>query len=72
MATKTNDYIDVCARKNTSPSTQWTDCGLGVVKTYDNAESLTVRKENSWEATDYNTEGCNQGGTSAHSEQTLV
>ena len=67
MAMKTNGYTEGRARQNTSPSTQWTDCGLRAVKTYDNAESRAGRKEDSWEATDGSTEGCNQEGISARS-----
>ena len=72
MATKTNGYTKGHARQNTSPTTQWTDCGLRAVKTYDNAESCGRRKEDSWEATNGSTEGCNQEGTLARNGQTPV
>ena len=72
MATKTNGWTEGCARKNTSPSTQRTNFGLSDVKTYDNAESRARHKENYWEATDGDAEGCNQEGTLARSGQTPV
>ena len=72
MATKINSYTEDCARKNTSPSTQQMDSSLRAVKTYGNVESLTRCKKDSWEVIDSNAEGCNQEGTSAYSEQTLV
>ena len=60
MATKTEGYTEGCARQNTSPSTQWIDCGgLRAIKIYDNVESGARREEDSWEATDSITEGCN-------------
>ena len=58
MATKTNGYTEGRVRQNTSPSTQWIDCGMRALKTYDNAESRAGRKKDSWEATDSNTEHC--------------
>ena len=85
-AMKTDSYAEGCAgqalacsgqtliwwpRQNTSPSTQRIDCSLRTMKTYDNAESRAGRKEDSWQATDDNIEGCNQEGTSTHSRQTL-
>ena len=39
-----------------------------VVKTYGNAESYAGHNEDSWEATDGDTEGCNQEGTSARNK----
>ena len=65
MASKTNDYTEGRARKNTSPNTEQTDFGLRAMKTYDNAKSRVGHKENSWEATDSNAKVCNQEGTSA-------
>ena len=62
MATKMNGYTEGRARQNTSLSTQRTDCGLRVVKTYDNTESCAKYKEDSLEATDGSTEGCNKEG----------
>ena len=61
MATKTNGYTEGRARKNTSPSTQQTDCGLRAVKIYDNAESRVGRKDDSWEATNGSTKGYEDG-----------
>ena len=72
MATKTDDYTKGRAKQNTSPSTQWTDYSMRVVKIYDNTESRARHEEDSWEATDDNTKGCNQEGTSARSRQTSV
>ena len=72
MAMKTNDYTDGRVKQNISPSTRQTDFGLRAMKTYDNAKSLAGRKEDSWEATDDDTEGCNQEGTLARNGQTLV
>ena len=63
MATKMNSYTEDRVKKNTSPSTQWTDCGLRSMKTYDNAESRARHEEDSWEAMNSSTEGCNQEGT---------
>ena len=62
----------VVSGKNTSPNTQWTDFGLRVVKTYNNAESRAWHKEYSWEAKDGDAKGCNQEGTLVHNEQILV
>ena len=59
-------------QENTSLSTQWIDFDLKVMKTYDNTESSVGHKEDSWEATDNDVEGCNQEGTSAHNGQTPV
>ena len=39
--------------------TQRIDFGLRAMNTYGNTESCARHKENSWEATDGNTEGCN-------------
>ena len=72
MATKMEGYTEGHAKQKPSPSTQQTDDGLRAVKTYNNAESCARHEEDSWEATDVNTEGCNQEGTLAHSEQTPV
>ena len=72
MATKTNSYIEGHVRQNISLSTQRTDSGLRVVKTYGNAESRAGYKEDSWEATNGDAEGCNQEGTSARSGHTSV
>ena len=72
MATKTNGYTEGNVKKNISPSTQRTDFDLRVVKTYDNAESRARHKEDFWEATDDNDEGCNQGVTSPFSRQTPI
>ena len=41
------------------------------MKTYDNVESNTGLKKDSWEVTEDSTEGCNQEGTLASNEQTL-
>ena len=60
MAIMMNDYTEGRAKQNTSPSTQRTDCSLKAMKTYDNAESRAGHKEDYWEATDGNTEGCTQ------------
>ena len=65
MAMKTNSYTEGHVRKNTSLSTQRTDFDLKAVTTYDNIESSVGHKEDSWEATDNDAEGCNQEGTSA-------
>ena len=72
MATKTNGYTKGRARQNTSLSKQRTDYGLRAEKTYSNAKSRAKREEDSWEAMDDSTEGCNQEGTSVHSKQTSV
>ena len=40
------------------------------MKIYGNTESRTRCKEDSWEATNNDTEGCDQEGTSAHSGRT--
>ena len=72
MATKTNDYTEGRVKQNTSTSTQRSDFDLRAVKTYSSTESRARCKEDSWEATDGNAEGCNQEGTSAHSGQTSV
>ena len=72
MAMKMDDYTEGRAKQNTSPSTQRTDYDMRVVKTYNNTESRARLKEDSWEATDDSTEGCNQEGTSTSSGQTLV
>ena len=45
MALKTNNYTEGRARKNTSPSTQRTDCGLRAVKTYGNTKSRVGPKK---------------------------
>ena len=58
--------------QNKSPSTQRIDCGLRVVKTDDNAESRAGGKEDSWDATDGDAEGCNQKETSACNRQTPI
>ena len=60
MATKTNYYTEGRVRQNTSPITQLTDFDLRVVKIYDNAKSCAEHKENCWEATECDAEGCNQ------------
>ena len=60
MATKTSDYTEGHARKNSSPSTQQTDFVLRAVKTYGNIESHAGGEEKSWEATNDEAEGCNQ------------
>ena len=72
MAMKTNGYTEGHAKQNISPSTQRTDSGLRAVKTYDNDKCHARLKEDSWEVTDGNAEGCSQKATSVHSGQTLV
>ena len=67
MAMKMNGYTEGRARQSISPNTQQTDSSLRAVKTYDNTESRAGHKEDSWEATDDSTEGCNQEGTSVRS-----
>ena len=52
-------YTQGCAMHNISPSTLQIDYGLRAVKTYDNTESRAAHKEDSWEATDGSTDGCN-------------
>ena len=71
-ATKMNSYTEGFVRQNKGPNTQQIDSSLKVVKTDGNTESRVGRKENSWDATDDNTKGCNQEETSAHSGQTQV
>ena len=65
MATKMNDYTEGRVRQNTNPNTHWTDFGIRAMKTYGNAESHVGCKKYSCEATDGDTKGCNQKGTSA-------
>ena len=72
MATKTNGYTKGRATQNMSPSTQREDSSLRAVKTYDNAESRAGRKEDSWEVTNSDANGCNQEATLAYSRQTSV
>ena len=72
MATKTNGYTEGRVKQNTSPSTQQTDFSLRAVKTYGNVENRVGCKEDPREVMDGDTEGCNQEGTSACSEQTSV
>ena len=67
-----DNYTKGRARQNTSPSTQQTDCCLSAVKTYDNVKSRARREEDSWEATDKNTKGYNQEGTSISNKHTPV
>ena len=68
MAMNTNDYTEGRVRQHMSPNTQRIDFGLRAIKTYDNAEC----REDSWEVTDDDAEGCNQEGTSAHRGQTMI
>ena len=67
-----NGYTEGRVRQNKSPKTQQTDCSLRAMKTDDNTEIRTGHKEDSWDTTNDDTEGCNQEETSARSEQTLV
>ena len=63
MAKKTNGYTEGRVRQNISLNTQQTNFGLRAVKRYENTESRPGCKEDSWEATDGDAEGCNQKGT---------
>ena len=72
MAMKMNGHTEGRVRENTSPNTQRIDFGLRAVKTYDNTKSHARHEENSMEATDSDTEGYNQEGTSTSSRQTPV
>ena len=67
-----NDYTEGYVRQNKSPNTQQTDYGLRAVKTNGNAKSRAGHKEDSWDATDGDAEGCNQEETLARSGQTPV
>ena len=72
MAKKMNSYTEGHVRQNISLSAQQTNFGLRAMKTYGNTESRAGRKEESWEATNDDAEGCNQEGTLARSEKTHV
>ena len=72
MPTKMNSYTEGRVKQNISPKNQRTEFGLRAVKTYGNAENDVGCKEDFWEATDGDVEGCNQDGTSARNRQTPV
>ena len=59
IATKMNGYIEGRVRQSKSPNTQGTDFSLRAMKIYGNAESHAKSKEDFWEATDSDAEGCN-------------
>ena len=59
MAMKMKGHTEGHVKQNTSPNIQQTDFGLRAMKTYGNIESRVRRKEDPWEATNNDAEGCN-------------